>query len=46
MILKLFSVAIFGVLAAFSVTLYMDDALIGALIPAVSACAIMALYNS
>ncbi len=46
MILKLFSLALFGVLAAFSVTLYMEDALIGALIPAVSGCAILALYNS
>jgi hypothetical protein len=46
MILKMFALALVGVLAAFSYTLYMEDALIGALIPAVSGCAIMALYNS
>jgi hypothetical protein len=46
MILKLFSVAIFGVFAAFAVTLFLEDALVGALIPAVAGCAIMALYNT
>jgi hypothetical protein len=46
MILKLFSVAIFGLFAAFAVTLVMEDALIGALIPAVAGGAIMALYNT
>ncbi len=46
MIFKLFSLAIFGVFAAFAATLYLDDAIFGALIPAVAGCAIMALYNS
>ena len=46
MILKLFSLAIFGIFAAFAVTLFLEDAIFGALIPAVAGCAIMALYNS
>ncbi len=46
MILKQFAVALAGILAALSATPYMEVALIGALIPAVSGCAIMALYNS
>lgn len=46
MIFKLFSLVLFGIFAAFAVTLFLEDALFGALIPAVAGCAVMALYNS
>jgi hypothetical protein len=46
MIFKMLSLALFGIFAAFTVTLFLEDALFAALIPAVSGCAIMVLYNA